>query len=555
MIRALSLALLVPILACSDSPSRPEPDPGPPEVASVTVSTPSLSLVPGQKEEVQATARDASGSPIPGTSPSWSSSAPGVASVTSAGSVEGVSPGTATLTAEVGGRSGTVAVTVGEGGFVDAEGGTVVALDGALRLEIPAGALSSGVALRVEAVASPPPVDRIIGGTAVRLDPASAAFGPGTTLSLAFPAGLGDSVVVPRLRLARLEGSSWEELGPLPVDRDGRRVAGDIEAGGTYAVFAPPPSMRGLAQLRGVDFGVAVNMDALRNDDAYRDLLASEYTSVTPENVMKFGPIHPAPGSYDFDDADALMEFADDWGMAVHGHVLFWHSQQPGWLTESPTPASLLSALKDHIETVVGRYAGRIRTWDVANEVIADDGSGLRPSFWVETVGPEVIDSAFVWAHRADPDARLYLNDYSVSVVGPKSDSLLALAARLRDAGVPIHGIGLQGHVLHTWPDPSRLGPNLARIATAGFDVRFTELDVRLPDGEDLLDAQAAQYRGFAAACVAEPRCTAVTTWGATDRYSWIPGFFPGFGRALPFDQEYRPKPAYPALREAFGGG
>lgn len=555
MLRRTAVAVLLVTLACSDSPSDPGGDPDPVDVASVTVSVGALDLVPGQSETVTATPRDASGGAISGVSPTWSSSAGSVATVTASGAVTAVAAGTATLTASAGGRSATVNVVVGDGGVVGAAGGTVTALGGLLRLEIPQGALSSTATIRISAVSSPPGGDRLVAATAVRITPESLAFGAGTRLSLVYPAELAGAVVEHRIRLGRLEGAGWTDLDVLPVDVPARRAEGAIGTGGTYAVLVPPLTMRDAARARGVDFGAALSRDALANDAAYRDLLASEYTSITPENVMKFGPIHPAPNTYDFQGADDAVEFAETWGMAVHGHVLLWHSQQPAWvMAGSQTRTSLLADLKDHIETVVGRYAGRIASWDVANEVIADDGTGLRPTFWTETVGADVIDSAFVWAHRADPEARLYLNDYSVAAIGAKSDSLLALATRLRDAGIPVHGIGLQGHILHTWPAPSAFKPNVDRIAAAGFDVRYTEVDVRLPDGQDLLAEQADQYRNVAEACLAQPRCTALTTWGATDRYSWIPGWFSGFGRALPFDEFYLPKPAYHAIREAFEG-
>jgi endo-1,4-beta-xylanase len=265
---------------------------------------------------------------------------------------------------------------------------------------------------------------------------------------------------------------------------------------------------------------------------------------------MKFGLIHPQPTVYRFADADSLAAFARSHGMQFYGHTLLWHSQQPDWLTAgAPTRASLLAALKGHIETVAGRYAGQVVAWDVANEMIADDGTGLRKSFWTEVVGPDVIDSAFVWARRADRTAKLYLNDYSVELVNRKSDSLLALATRLKARGIPIHGIGLQGHFTLPAPNAQQLRTNIARFQAAGFEVRYTELDVRITPAQSL-DAQAAAFGAVLDACLQPPRCAGLTIWGLSDRYSWIPGFFPGFGRALPFDEQLQPKPAYRTLRD-----
>jgi endo-1,4-beta-xylanase len=160
-----------------------------------------------------------------------------------------------------------------------------------------------------------------------------------------------------------------------------------------------------------------------------------------------------------------------------------------------------------------------------------------------------VIDSAFTWARRRDPAAKLYLNDYAVEAINRKSDSLFALAKRLKDAGVPIDGVGLQAHFQLNAPTLAAMSLNLARFAGEGLDLRFTELDVRLADGSDGLAAQAAIYANTVTACRGRPRCKAVTVWGVTDKYSWVPNAFPGFGRALPFDLNFAPKPAYNAMR------
>lgn len=320
----------------------------------------------------------------------------------------------------------------------------------------------------------------------------------------------------------------------------------------TVSISAAPVTLRSVGQLRGIDIGAAVNASAMRSEADYRRVLGVEFSSLTPENAMKFGPIHPAAGSYSFTDADTIVGFAVANNQRVHGHVLLWHSQQPAWLTAgTPTRASLLAALKEHIETVVGRYAGRIASWDVANEMIADNNTGLRESFWTTIVGPDVIDSAFTWARRRDPAAKLYLNDYNVETVNAKSDSLFALASRLKARGVPIDGVGLQAHFVLPAPTTAQLAANMSRFAAAGFDLRITELDIRIADGSDGLAAQATGYANVAEACRAQPRCRAVTMWGFTDKYSWVPSTFAGFGRALPFDASYLPKPAYTSFRDA----
>ncbi|MBL8959550.1 MAG: endo-1,4-beta-xylanase, partial [Gemmatimonadetes bacterium] len=502
-------------------------------------------------QALSVTARDAAGAIVNSPAISWTASAPTVATVAPNGTVTAVAVGTSVITATAGSATATATVTVGEGGFLTTSGGTITALGGQVQLVVPTGALAAPTALTVRVASSLSADARLIAGTGVVIEPA-VSFATPATLRLRYPSPLAPDVVETQLRLGRLTGTSWQDEPVRLVDRTGRFASALVTSSGTWAVFVPPPSLRGYAQVRGLEVGTAVSDDALRGDTTYRRILAAEFNTVTPENVMKFGPIHPGPTTYAFAGADTLLAFAAANGMTVHGHALLWHNQQPSWLTSgAPTRASLLAALKSHIETVVGRYAGRIATWDVANEMIADGQGGLRASFWTTIVGPDVIDSAFAWARRADPAAKLYLNDYAVEGINPKSDSLLALARRLRTAGIPIDGVGFQAHFLVNPPSLAQQTANIARFTAAGFDVRYTELDVRLADGTDGLAAQGTAYGNAVRACRTQSRCRAVTTWGFTDKYSWIPGAFPGFGRAHVYDATFAPKPAYFSWRDA----
>jgi len=520
-------------------------------VTTLSLSPAPVSLVPGQPQTITATARDATGATVANAIVAWSSANNAIATVSIDGRITGVGVGSTTITATSGAATVALPVTVSDGGYVTAAGGAFSALNGAVRLDFPAGAVTTPTAFTVRAATAPPADARLVAGTAVVIESAT-PFSLSPRVRLAYPTALGADVVETGLRLARLVGTTWQESPLQPVDRTARLVSATLSSTGTWAVFAPPPSLRGYAQLRNIDVGAAVAADALRADAEYARVLAAEFNSVTPENAMKFGPIHPAAATYNFADADTIVGFAVANGQKVHGHVLLWHSQQPAWLTAgTPTRASLLAALKEHIETVVGRYAGRIQSWDVANEMITDNQTGIRQSFWTTIVGPDVIDSAFTWARRRDPTAKLFLNDYSVETINPKSDSLFALATRLKNAGIPIDGVGLQAHFILPAPTLAALSANMARFAAAGFDVRYTELDVRLANNTDGLAAQAAAYAAVVDACRAQPRCRAITTWGFTDRYSWIPGAFPGFGRALPFDANFVAKPAYTSFRDA----
>jgi len=306
-------------------------------------------------------------------------------------------------------------------------------------------------------------------------------------------------------------------------------------------------SLRALAKPLGIAIGAAVDVPLLDADPAYASLLAREFGVVTPENALKFSVVHPERGRYDFSQADALVEFAEAHGMQVHGHVLVWHGQLPEWLTQGVfTRDELKAILREHIQMLVTRYRGRIAWWDVAAEAIGEDGH-LRETFWSRGIGPDYLLLAFQWAHEADPQAHLLYNDYGAEGAGAKSDGVYNLAATLRQQGAPIHGVGLQMHVsLGDAPNADDVRINLKRLAALGLETHITEMDVMLDmpaTGADLR-AQATVYRDMLGACLSAPACRSFSTWGVTDRYSWIPEFFPGHGAALLFDAAYRPKPA-----------
>ncbi len=316
-----------------------------------------------------------------------------------------------------------------------------------------------------------------------------------------------------------------------------------------------PPSLRRTAQERGFLVGAAVNPARL-SEAPYAATLAREFNALTAENVLKFGPLRPSEGRYEFDAADRLVRFAEENDMHVRGHTLVWYMQVPDWLrARTWTRDALLGVMHDHIQTVVGRYRGRIHTWDVVNEALMGDGS-YRDSLWHRIIGPEYIDKAFRWAHEADPQARLFYNDYGAEAVNKKSDAVYRLVSGMLERGVPIHGVGLQMHVsTESYPSPESIRSNIRRLAALGLAVHITELDVRIPEPAtaEKLALQAQVYRNIAGACLAEPGCEAIVTWGFTDRYSWVPSFFKGYGSALPFDADYRPKPAYDALAQTLG--
>jgi endo-1,4-beta-xylanase len=299
--------------------------------------------------------------------------------------------------------------------------------------------------------------------------------------------------------------------------------------------------------------GTAVNTDLLGSDPTYTAILDREFNSVTPENAMKWESVEAQRGVLDFSAADRLVAHARAHHQIVRGHTLVWHSQLPAWLTSGTFGNDELEAiLHKHITDEVSHFRGRIYAWDVVNEAFNEDGT-LRDTIWLRQLGPGYIAKAFRWAHQADPHAKLYYNDYNLESIGPKSDAALTLVQSLRRQGVPIDGVGFQGHLGIQYPYPDTLGANLKRFAAAGFDVAITEADVRmpLPVTDEKLATQADYFTGMLNSCQAVRRCVSFTVWGFDDKHSWVPTVFAGEGAATPFDENYQPKPAYFALRNA----
>ena len=238
-----------------------------------------------------------------------------------------------------------------------------------------------------------------------------------------------------------------------------------------------------------------------------------------------------------------------------HGHTLVWHNQNPKWLTDAAlTRTEVIDAMTEHIHAVAGRYRGRIPCWDVLNEGVVDDG--LRKTIWLEGVGPEYVEMAFRAAHEADPDAKLFYNDFAAEELNAKADQVYALVRSLLDAGAPVHGVGFQMHIgLHNVPDMAGFRRNLARFAELELETRVTEMDVQIQKGtgspEELLAAQARAYGDVLRTCLEVDGFTGFTTWGFTDAHSWIPKHTGAHDEPLPFDTNYAPKPAYDAIAAA----
>jgi endo-1,4-beta-xylanase len=348
-------------------------------------------------------------------------------------------------------------------------------------------------------------------------------------------------------------------------------------------------SLREAAQLSGLLIGTAVRPDQL-SEAAYATTLAREFNMVEPEDALKWEVVHPQPNSFDFSQADQILEFATRHGMKVRGHTLVWHQQNPKWLTDGNFPSTELARiLEEHIKTVVGHYRGRIFAWDVVNEAFDELKSGaLRSTIWRDQPGitrsedqaairePQTLNSparsqrearnsqpysyierCFRWAHEADPQALLFYNDAEAETINPKSDAIYAMIRDFREHGVPIDGIGFQMHVANLHADVASISANIKRFTALGVQVHITEMDIAVPvdsNGDaraQELQLQADIYRQIAAACLSHSGCTAIQTWGFTDKYSWIGSHSKHTqGAPLLFDRKYQAKPAYDALRD-----
>jgi endo-1,4-beta-xylanase len=306
----------------------------------------------------------------------------------------------------------------------------------------------------------------------------------------------------------------------------------------------------------------------LFSEPLYASTLAREFNMLEAENVMKWGGIRPNQKTFNFAPGDQIVAFAQKHKMKVRGHTLLWSEYNPAWLAKGQfTPRQLRSMLREHITKVMKRYAGQVFAWDVVNESFLANGT-IEPSIWYDSPGiglrgkgTAYIEQAFRWARAADPKPLLFYNDYDVEGINPKSDAMYAMVKDFKQRGVPIDGVGLQAHIFDlSAKDLASLSANIKRFTDLGVQVHFTEIDVGLPvntvgkplNNADLL-RQADIYRQIATACLQQPGCTALQTWGFTDKYTWIPGYTKGEkGAPLLFDYDYLPKPAYRALLDAF---
>ena len=355
-------------------------------------------------------------------------------------------------------------------------------------------------------------------------------------------------------------------------------------AAGIASGQSAAPTLRSVYQ---DDFliGVALNTSQVdgRNSKA-AEIAAKQFSSITAENDMKWGSLHPESERYDFKGADAYAEFAGKNKMALIGHTLVWHRQTPDWVFKGKnggdaTREELLARMKDHINTVAGHYKGKVVGWDVVNEAISDGPEGLRNSPWKRIIGDDYIDHAFRYAKMADPAAELYYNDYGMENREKRARAITMLKG-LIERGVPIDGVGMQGHLGLKWPEISEVDLAIREFAALGLKVMITELDVDvLPSKGDIGVADigrveesdprlnpyqsglpdnvqkqlAARYAELFRVFIRHKKSiTRVTLWGLEDGQTWL-NYFPIRGRTnhpLLFNRELLPKPAFFSVLE-----
>lgn len=309
--------------------------------------------------------------------------------------------------------------------------------------------------------------------------------------------------------------------------------------------------------------GTCVDPKALQT---HKDLIIQHYNSLTAENHMKFALIHPRHEYYDFSAADQIAAFANDYDKLVRGHTLVWHNQTPDWVFQDLTgqpidKAALLKRMEEHIHTVVSRYRKHIYCWDVVNEAVEDKedtNAVLRDSHWLRIIGPEFIEKAFEYAHAADANALLFYNDYN-ACTPHKRDKIYNLVKNLKDKGVPIHGIGLQGHWNIYWPSIDEIRAAIEKYASLEVELHITELDLSVFKFDDvrtdlkeptneMMELQAKRYEDiFKLFREYSDVLTSVTFWGAADDQTWLHDF-PVRGRTnwpLLFDMKHNPKQAF----------
>ncbi|WP_034339523.1 endo-1,4-beta-xylanase [Deinococcus misasensis] len=312
--------------------------------------------------------------------------------------------------------------------------------------------------------------------------------------------------------------------------------------------------LKDLAAPRNLDVGAAINMFQLMDNPDYTDILEKDFNVVVAENAMKMDASQPQRGEFNFALGDLLSSYAQKNNMKLRGHTLLWHEQVPKWMTDGNFGKDELEeVMKNHIQTVASHYKGRVYAWDVVNEAISDSG-GMRDTLWRRTLGDDFIARAFRYAREADPNAKLFYNDYNSETMNRKSNDIFEMVKKLKADGVPIDGVGMQMHLtLVAPPSITEIQQNMKRLEGLGLEVHITEFDVRttgfMGTVAERNAATAKLYKDVVNVCLQAKNCTTFIVWGVTDGQSWLKA-----GSPLMWDAFFKPNPAYFAVQEALQG-
>lgn len=311
-------------------------------------------------------------------------------------------------------------------------------------------------------------------------------------------------------------------------------------------------SFRDVAKDNGFASGMAVAAGDILDPELAK-VLKENCSILVSENSMKWANLRPNKSFWNWTDIDKLIEFANENGMKVKWHVLFWHQQNSPFVSSSWTREQAISMMHEHIETVMTRYKGKIQEYEVVNEMFEENGS-FRNNVWYKTIGPDYIEIALKKAREVDPNAKLYLNEFNNEEKGHvKADAMFNMIKDFKERGVPIDGVGLQLHLDARYNySEQAIRDNVQRYADLGLDVAFTEIDVRIPTDNPASYEQAQEDVYLMLYRIAKDfeAVKTVITWGISDRHSWVPATFPGTGSALLYDKDLKPKKVYNSIYE-----